>query len=110
MGDADGRPIETVDVSQGGVSLEDHWYFGPARDTLAAGRWDIVVLQGGVGLPESPDTLVTWVRMWADAARAVDVKPALYMIYPKQADRDRRPAFIDRITSYNVCYTKLLRR
>lgn len=74
IGLADSLPIETVDVSQGGFSLQDHWNVGWVRDTLVNGRWNVVVLQGGA--------LETFAVTWANAIRVAEARPALYMPGP----------------------------
>lgn len=100
MGVADEQPIETVDVSQGGFALEDHWDIRPARDRLEEGGWDFVVLQQGPSsLPASRENLVTWVGIWADAIRTVDATPALYMVWPERA---RINVFPDVVLSYST--------
>lgn len=90
MGSAADRQIETVDVSQGGFALEDHWNTGPARDSLHNGRWNVVVLQQGA----SHENLETWAVTWANAVRAADARPALYMVWPERARLDEFPAVI----------------
>jgi hypothetical protein len=90
IGEAAGQPIATVDVSQGGVGLDYHWNVGPARDSLDNGRWNVVVLQQGA----SHENLVNWAVTWANAIRAADARPALYMIWPERALLDEFPAVI----------------
>jgi hypothetical protein len=90
MGSAAGQQIETVDVSQGGFALEDHWNTGPARDSLDNGRWNVVVLQQGA----SHENLEMWAVTWANAIRAADARPALYMIWPVRARLDDFPTVI----------------
>jgi len=90
MGSAAGQQIETVDVSQGGVGLDYHWNVGPARDSLDVGRWNVVVLQQGA----SQENLETWAVTWANAIRAADARPALYMVWPERARLDEFPAVI----------------
>jgi hypothetical protein len=92
--------IETRDVSQGGFALEDHWATPASRDALAAGGWDVVVLQQGPSaLPESAANLIQWAGTWADAIRALGATPALYMVWPERA---RATAFDSVSTSYRV--------
>ncbi|NIN13420.1 MAG: hypothetical protein GTN62_11295 [Gemmatimonadales bacterium] len=74
MGSADSLQIETVDVSMGGVDLDYHWNIGSARDSLGNGRWNVVVLQGGWG-----ETFEEYAVIWANAIRAAEARPALYM-------------------------------
>lgn len=92
MGAAADRPIETTDVSQGGFSLADHWSLGASRDTLDEGRWNVVVLQDRASTPV--EELLRWTSTWADAARAADAKPALFMVPPSREHLDKFPDVI----------------
>jgi hypothetical protein len=85
-------------VAPGGVSLEEHWISTGARDALASGEWDAVILQQGPSsLPESKVHLRTWARRWADEVRAHGARPALLTVWPEE---ERRSAFQDVIDSY----------
>lgn len=76
------RPM-AVAVAIPGISLEDHWAEGTARQRLADGRWDFVVLQQGPStLPESRANLVEWTRNFAPPIRAAGAEPVLYMVWP----------------------------
>lgn len=93
-----GTPMATEMVAMGGVSLEDHWTFGSARSAVAAGRWDVVVLQQGPsGLPSSRAHLREWTLRWAEAIRAAGAQPALYMPWP---DAGRMSAYDSVARSY----------
>jgi hypothetical protein len=92
MGSAAGQPIETVDVSQGGVGLAYHWNVGPARDSLGNGRWNVVVLQGGWG-----ETFEEYAVIWANAIRAAGARPALYMFCAA-------PAYLDDFPDLRLSY------
>jgi hypothetical protein len=64
-------------------SLEDHWNRGAARQTIAKGKWDFVVLQQGPSaLPESRALLIEYARRFAAEIRSRGAKPALYMVWP----------------------------
>jgi lysophospholipase L1-like esterase len=93
------RTIETRMVAPGGVNLEDHWTFTGARDALADGRWDAVVLQQGPSaLPESQANLKEWAQRWADEIRAAGARPALLTVWPESYRRTY--AFGEVIRSY----------
>jgi hypothetical protein len=97
---ADGLTLEPADVSQGGYALEDHWVDADSRAALDEEQWDVVILQQGPSsLPESRENLVTWARTWADAVRARDATPALYMVWPERA---RLNVLDDVILSYRT--------
>ncbi|UCG87920.1 MAG: hypothetical protein JSW71_05085 [Gemmatimonadota bacterium] len=92
MGSAGSVPIETVDESEGGVDLDFHWHFGSARDALDNGRWNVVVLQGGAG-----ETFEEYAVIWANAIRAVEARPALYMFCAA-------PPYLDDFDDLRVSY------
>ena len=73
----------------GGASLEDHWNDGHCRRLLDGQQWDFVVLQQG---PSSRDdsraNLKEWSARWADAIRARGARPALYMVWAQQGQKD----------------------
>ena len=90
------RPLEVHMVAPGGVSLEEHWASTGARDLLAPGRWDAVVLQQGPSsLPESRAHLRAWAERWAREVRAHGARPALLMVWPEAARASAMPAVID---------------
>lgn len=88
---------EEVAVSRGvvaypGVALEDHWVRGDARNAIAGGGWDVVVLQQGPSsLPENRTNLIEWSRRFAEEIHRAGGRPALYMVWPaanRSADFD----------------------
>jgi len=90
------RPVETRTVAPGGVSLEEHWRSTGAREALAEGPWDAVVLQQGPSsLPDSRAHLRTWSRRWADEVRAHGARPALFGAWPEAERQAAFPAAID---------------
>lgn len=86
---ADGPRMRTAVVAVGGYGLEDHWRRGEALDSIARGGWSYVVLQQGPStLPESRANLVEWTGRFAERIRAVNARPAVYMIWPSNGDFD----------------------
>jgi hypothetical protein len=84
IGRREGRRIDVRMVAPGGVNLEDHWTLTGAREALADGDWDAVVLQQGPSaLPESQANLKEWAQRWADAIRAAGARPALLTVWPE---------------------------
>lgn len=80
---AEGREVYAEAVVAANVSLEDHWNAGEAPAKLAAGTWDVVVLQQGPSTqPASQDHLRQWVGTFAEAARDVGTVPAVAMVWP----------------------------
>jgi len=97
-GDGRRRPVESRTVAPGGVSLEDHWRSTGARETLAEGSWDVVVLQQGPSsLPASRAHLARWAKRWAGEARRHGARPALLTVWPEE---ERLSAFPDVVASY----------
>jgi hypothetical protein len=84
LASATGRKLEYRTVAFGGYSLEDHWNNGDARNALASGRWDLVVMQQGPSaFPESQADLRLWATRFADEARAHGTRPALLTVWPE---------------------------
>jgi hypothetical protein len=97
---AAGRRIEYRAVVWAGFNLEDHWNVGDARSALATGNFDVVVMQQGPSaLPENQVDLQLWAKRWADEARAVGTRPALWAVWPESW---RANALPDVIRSYGT--------
>jgi hypothetical protein len=85
IGRANGVTVRTQTFAPGGFALEDHWSAGVARDALASGGWDYVVMQQGPSsLPDSRVNLIEWARTWSDLARAHGTTPVLLTVWPEQ--------------------------
>lgn len=82
MAQLQGVDLQYASVAPGGYAIEDHWRDGH-QELLVSGRYDVVVLQQGPStLPDSQANLREWALAWAEAARRVGTRPALYMIWP----------------------------
>ena len=78
---------------RGGAGLEDHWQSG-ARERIASGHWDVVVLQQGPSsLEESRVDLRHWTGEFDPLVRAAGGRSALYMVWPDHT----RLAWFDRV-------------
>lgn len=79
-----GEPRPVVhSVTYANFSLEDHWQGGGARNLLRTGAYDVLVMQQGPSTaPASADHLLEWSGRWADEARGVGTRPALYAVWP----------------------------
>jgi hypothetical protein len=62
--------------------LVDHWAEGSSRNAIALGGWDVVVLQQGPSATEGRPSLLEYSERFAEEIRAVDARPALYMVWP----------------------------
>jgi hypothetical protein len=83
LGAADDPPLRVAMVAFPDFSLEDHWNRGDARDAIAEGGWDVVVLQQGPStLPANRAHLVEWAGRFAERIRAVGARPALLSVWP----------------------------
>jgi hypothetical protein len=90
--------VETMTVTAGNFSLEDHWNQGNARTAIAKGGWSFVVLQQGPSaLPDSRALLRDYTRRFASEAKKVGARTALYMVWPSTS---RARDFDDVSTSY----------
>jgi hypothetical protein len=92
LAQAGGAPLPvTRALVDGGASLEDHWKRGRARQAIAEGRWNFVILQQGPSaMPESRMLLIQYTRLFAAEIRKAGAAPVLYMVWPST---DRRQDF-----------------
>jgi hypothetical protein len=95
-----GRSLEVGKVTFDGYALEDHWSQGDARAALAAGDWDVLIMQQGPSaLPESQVNLRLWASRFADEARAAGTRPGMLTVWPESY---RQAALPDVIASYRI--------
>ena len=81
--EAQDQAFEYETVAFPNFSLQDHWYQGDAREALASGRWDVVVMQQGPSsVPENQHMLRVWAEHFAEEGRQHGTEPALYMVWP----------------------------
>lgn len=75
--------LETRMVAKPDYSLEDHWNDGEARTTIAAGGWNVVVLQQGPSsLESSRALLLQFAKAFADPIGKANARAALYQVWP----------------------------
>ncbi|PAP76596.1 hypothetical protein [Rubrivirga marina] len=90
-----GEDVHIGTVASADVSLEDHWYLGGAREAIASGDWDVVVMQQGPSsVPQNQVHLATWVGHFADLAETHGVRPAVLMVWPPEGDEARVEAVV----------------
>lgn len=95
LASATARKLEYRTVAFGGYNLEDHWNNGEARQALAGGDWDVVVMQQGPSaFPESQADLRLWASRFAEEARSHGTRPALLTVWPEGWRADALPEVI----------------
>jgi len=62
--------------------LPDHWVSGPARARIAAGGWDVVVLQQGPSATEGRPYLLDYGARFAAEIKQSGAAPAFFMVWP----------------------------
>ena len=62
--------------------LQDHWIQGRARERIAAGGWDVVIVQQGPSATEGRPSLIEYSARFADEVAAVGGRLAVYMVWP----------------------------
>jgi hypothetical protein len=93
---AQGVTIETRTVAFADHSLEDHWNRREARQAIADGGWDYVVLQQGPSaLRESQRLLREYTARFADEIRRAGARPALFMVWPASGRLNDLPGVIE---------------
>jgi hypothetical protein len=96
--DAAGYEATVDSVTYPNVSLGDQWDKAKAREAIADGRYDVVVLQQGPSAaPDNRMILKRDAGRFAELIRKAGGKPALYMVWPAR-DRPQDWAGVD--TSY----------
>jgi len=78
-------PAEIASVAYANFGLEDHWLSGEAREAIALGGWDVVVIQQGPSATQGRPSLLEYSERFAAEARAIGAELALYMVWPSQA-------------------------
>jgi hypothetical protein len=79
-------PVARIDATAfPDFGLQDHWEQGDALALIAAGEWDVVVLQQGPSATEGRPSLLDYSARFAEEIRAVGAVPALYMVWPAEA-------------------------
>jgi len=77
------RDIYVESVSLPGFGLQDHWAgLSNARERIAAGGWDYVILQQGPSATEGRPSLLDYTMRFSAEIKAVGGRPALYMVWP----------------------------
>src|SRR3954453_4937425 len=80
-----GRPLEFVEVTKGGQTLEGHWADGKALGQIRKGGWDFVVLQKHRLRPRQVrEKMYTYAKRFDDEIRKVGAKTVFYETWARK--------------------------
>src|SRR4051812_20940630 len=80
-----GRPLEYVEVTKGGQTLEGHWADGKALAQIRKGGWDFVVLQEHSLRPlQDREKMYTYAKRFDDEIRKVGAKTVFYETWARK--------------------------
>ncbi|MFC1628992.1 hypothetical protein ACFL3H_07760 [Gemmatimonadota bacterium] len=65
--------------------LQDHWGIGEARNVIARGGWDLIILQQGPSATEGRPSLLEYSARFKTIASTIGADIALYMVWPSKA-------------------------
>lgn len=75
--------VESISLPNYG--LQDHWEgLSRARQRIADGGWDVIVLQQGPSATEGRPSLIQYAGLLADEIESSGARPALYMVWPSE--------------------------
>jgi len=74
--------VHIDEVTFPNFGLPDHWVQGDAREAIALGGWDVVVLQQGPSATEGRPYLLEYAVLFAEEIEAVGARPAFYSVWP----------------------------
>ncbi len=85
---AGAEPFTYRMIAYGGFSLEEHWGIQESHTSIAADKWDVVVLQqGSSALAEGRRHLLEFSGRYAGEIRKAGSVPALYAVWPPEGYR-----------------------
>ena len=92
--------VQTRMIVAGGASLRRHWNAGVARQAIADGRWDWVVLQEQSTLPlKNRSRYHDNVRLFDAVVREHGSRTALYLTWSRQAAPQTQAALTEAVES-----------
>jgi len=96
---AHGDHLAVETVAGPDLALIDHWNEGTARQEIAKGGWEWVVLQQGPSSVDvNRDTLRLAVGLFAEAMLKVHARPVLFSAWPSETRRQDFPRAIESYT------------
>jgi hypothetical protein len=97
---ARGMRIDHELISAGGASLRTHWNAGRARQLIASGGYDYVVLQEQSTLPvKNAARFAENVRLFDKVIKKAGARTALYMTWARQHSPETQQAITDAYTT-----------
>lgn len=82
-----GDSIETLELTAGGATLQNHWNNPQVTDAIAGGTWDMVVMQEQSTRPVvGPTLMFQYADSLGDLAVAGGVEPAFLMTWARMND------------------------
>jgi len=90
----------SLEIAVGGAGLVDLYRNEGYRRLIRTGGFSYVVMQQGPSsLPESRDSLLSWVKLWEPVIREGGARPGLYAVWP---EKERSNVFPDVSESYRL--------
>ena len=89
------NPVHVEAVALPDYGLPDHWVSGSSRKRLAAGGWDLVVLQQGPSATEGRPYLLEYTERFDSEIRAQGGQTALFMVWPARTRSFDFPGVLD---------------
>ncbi|KPJ83288.1 MAG: hypothetical protein AMS19_04935 [Gemmatimonas sp. SG8_23] len=80
-----GEDVYVASEARPNFGLPDHWASGAARELVALGGWELVILQQGPSATEGRPYLLDFTELFAEEIRSAGAEPALYMVWPALA-------------------------
>jgi len=88
-------PVHVEAVALPDYGLPDHWVSGSSRNRLAAGGWDLVILQQGPSATEGRPYLLEYTERFDSEIRAQGGQTGLFMVWPARTRSFDFPGVLD---------------
>ena len=88
-------PVHIEAVAFPDYGLPDHWVSGSSRSRIAAGGWDVVILQQGPSATEGRPYLLEYTEFFDQEIRAQGGETALFMVWPARSRFFDFPGVLD---------------
>jgi hypothetical protein len=96
MARAQGKNVQCDSSVSGGKSLEWHWNQGKARQAIAKGPWNFIVLQDySLQAIIKPRLLREYGMMFCDLIKSTGAKPVFFMTWARQNQPEKQQTITD---------------